>query len=410
MRDSPAPPPDLLLSAALAPIETRRARARQRLWARLQRTAARVEHTFDRARAGLRRRFGHVGPLSILTYRGFGTKDRVVVLGRVVEAPNITLPQATDTAWQNVLRMFRHFNTREVPEAELEVRFAGTSTRVRTDEEGYFRSEFPRPPLPPASDQGREPGRSDGDSRDHDSWHPVDLELCGCPLPGWAPLATRTEVLIPGPGATLGIVSDIDDTVLQTHVTRRLRMLWITFSRNAHTRLPFPGTTDLYRALVGGPTGTGRNPVFYVSKSPWNLYDFLIEFLDKHGLPRGPLMLRDLGVSAEAPLDFKSARIDEVFAAYPQLPFVLIGDSGERDPDIYVETAARHRGRVRAIYIRDVGSSPARRRQLGVLAEEARRLGTEMLYLAHAGEALAHARRRGLAPPPGWPQPALGGH
>src|SRR5215213_5449214 len=115
MRDSPAPPPDLLLSAALAPIETRRARARQRLWARVQRTVARVEHTFDRARDGLRRRFGQVGPLSILTYRGFGNGDRVVVLGRVVEAPKITLPQPNDTAWQNVLRMFRQFNTREVP-------------------------------------------------------------------------------------------------------------------------------------------------------------------------------------------------------------------------------------------------------------------------------------------------------
>ena len=215
-------------------------------------------------------------------------------------------------------------------------------------------------------------------------------------------------MLIPHPRSTLGIVSDIDDTVLQTHVTERLRMLWVTFSRNAHTRLPFPGTTDLYRALVAGPTGTALNPVFYVSKSPWNLYDFLVQFLDKHGLPRGPLLLRDHGVTAEAPMDFKSACIDEVFGTYPGLPFVLIGDSGERDPDIYVETAARHRGRVLAIYIRDVGSSPARRRQLAVLAEEARRLGTEMLYLTHAGEALAHARRRGLAAPAGWSRHALG--
>jgi phosphatidate phosphatase APP1 len=397
MRDSPSSTLDLPGSVGLTSVETRRARARQRLWARLQRTAARFEHTFDRARASLRRRFGHAGPLSILSYRGFGNRERIRVLGRLVEARAISLPQPSDSRWQNVMRVFRHFNTREVPRAELEVRFAGTTTRVRTDEEGYFRGEFARPPLPAAAGDGG------------DSWHPVDLELCGCPLPGWAPLATRTEVLIPSPRATLGIVSDIDDTVLQTHVTRRLRMLWVTFSRNAHTRLPFPGTTDLYRALVRGPTGTAHNPVFYVSKSPWNLYDFLVEFLDKHELPRGPLMLRDLGVGTEAPLDFKSSCIDEVFDTYPQLPFVLIGDSGERDPDIYVETAARHRGRVRAIYIRDVGSSPGRRRQLGVLAEEARRLGTEMLYLTHAGEALAHARRRGLAAPPGWARQAMSG-
>ena len=294
MRDAPSSTTlDLPGSVTLTPVETRRARARQRLWARLQRTAARVEHTFDRARDSLRRRFGHVGPLSILTYRGFGNRERITVLGRLVEARTISLPQPTDSRWQNVMRVIRHFNTREVPEAEVEVRFAGASIRVRTDEEGYFRSEF-RPTLPAAAGDGGE------------SWHPVDLELCGCPLPGWAPLATRTEVLIPSPRATLGIVSDIDDTVLQTHVTRRLRMLWVTFSRNVHTRMPFPGTTDLYRALVGGPTGTGHNPVFYISKSPWNLYDFLVQFLDKHQLPRGPLMLRDLGVGTEAPLDFNA--------------------------------------------------------------------------------------------------------
>ena len=211
------------------------------------------------------------------------------MLGRLVEARTISLPQPSDSRWQNVMRVIRHFNTREVPEAEVEVRFAGDQHRAcaptRRDTSGASS---------PAGPAGR---RRDAGT----SWHPVDLELCGCPLPGWAPLATRTEVLIPSPRATLGIVSDIDDTVLQTHVTRRLRMLWVTFSRNAHTRLPFPGTSDLYRALVGGPTGTAHNPVFYVSKSPWNLYDFLVQFLDKHQLPRGPLMLRDLGVSTEAP-------------------------------------------------------------------------------------------------------------
>jgi phosphatidate phosphatase APP1 len=380
----------------IAPPATRRVRARQRLWARVVRSAARIELVVDRLTIGLRQRFGKAGPLAILAYRGFGTGDRVTVLGRVVESRSISLPSPGDTRWRNAMRVVRTFHTREVPAAEVELRLGGNSARVKADEEGYFRASFATPGLP----MGIE------------GWQPVDLELTACPLPGWSPLATRAEVLIPGARAALGIVSDIDDTVLQTHVTERLRMLWLTVSRNAHTRLPFPGTTELYRALVAGPTGAGRNPVFYVSKSPWNLYDFLVQFLDKHGLPRGPLLLRDVGLSVEAPMDFKSACIAELFATYPRLPFVLIGDSGERDPDIYVEAAARHPGRVRAIYIRDVGSSPARRKQLAALAGEARRLGCDMLCLRHAREALAHARRRGLAaadtaaPGTGSPSPA----
>jgi phosphatidate phosphatase APP1 len=365
----------------IAPAETRRMRARQRLWARMIRSAVRFELLFDRVRLGVRQRWGKAGKLAIITYRGFGTGDRVTVLGRVIESRAISLPNPNDTRWQNIMRVLRNFYTQEVPHSEVELRLGGVAARVKADDEGYFRVSLATPGLP----MGIE------------GWTPVDLELTGCPLPGWAPLASRAEVLIPGARAALGIVSDIDDTVLQTHVTQRLRMLWLTVSRNAHTRLPFPGTSELYRALAAGPTGAGRNPVFYVSKSPWNLYDFLVQFLDKHGLPRGPLLLRDMGLSVEAPMDFKSACISELFAMYPRLPFVLIGDSGERDPDIYVETAARHPGRVRAIYIRDVGSSPARRRQLSALAIEAKRLGCEMLYLTHAREALAHARRRGLA-------------
>jgi phosphatidate phosphatase APP1 len=174
-------------------------------------------------------------------------------------------------------------------------------------------------------------------------------------------------------------------------------MIWVTLSGNAYTRLPFAGTTALHQALAAGDSGPDHNPFFYVSKSPWNLYEFLVEFLEYQGLPRGPVFLRDVGLHHQAPLDFKATIIEQLFAAYPQLPFVLVGDSGERDPDIYLEIAARHPGRVRAIYIREVGGSARRRQQLVALAEEARRCGTEMLLLAHAHQALEHARQLGLA-------------
>ena len=369
----------------LVPAETQRLRGRQRLMARLQRSLARLDHWADRLWGGWRRRFGHAGPLSILAYRGFGSLQQATVLGRVVEARLNTPPAATDSPFRNIVRVLRHFNTREVPDAFLKLRLGRASTQVLTDEEGYFRATLP----------------VDGAMSDKevDGWRPVDIEVLRCPVRGFSPVAARAEIIVPPNDCELGIVSDIDDTVLQTHVTRRLRMLWVTIAHNAHTRLPFPGTTELYRSLVAGPTGRGRNPVFYVSKSPWNLYDFLIEFLERHELPRGPLFLRDVGFNVEAALDHKASCIDQIFETYPRLPFVLIGDSGERDPDIYVEAAARHRGRVRAIYIRDVGSSPSRRKQLAVLAEEARQLGCDMLYLSHAEEALVHARARGWAGP-----------
>ncbi len=379
-------PPDAPEAAS-----TRRIRTRQRLVALTQRQAARFEQVFDRVRWGWRRRFGRLGPVEILAYRGFGTPSAVLLTGRVVEATRaLGRSTPTDRRWRNVVRMVRRFLSNEVPEAQVQARFGQQEATAVTDEEGYFYLQLEPGAMPELATAG--------------PWHAAELQLCGAPVPGWTPVRALAEVLVPGPRAELGIISDIDDTVLQTHVTQRWKMIWTTLVENAQTRLPFEGTTDLYRALVAGPGAAADNPVFYVSKSPWNLYDLLVEFLDRHELPRGPLLLRDMGLNAEAPLDHKTAAIEKILSVYGRmpggpLPFVLIGDSGERDPDIYLQIAAQHPGRVRAIYIREVGSGGLRRRQLATLAEDARRRGTEMVLVSHAREALEHARRHGLAAP-----------
>jgi phosphatidate phosphatase APP1 len=170
----------------------------------------------------------------------------------------------------------------------------------------------------------------------------------------------------------------------------------VTLSGSAFTRMPFEGTSELYRALAAGKSGSAENPVFYVSKSPWNLYDFLVDFMDHHQLPRGPLLLRDFGLHETPPLDHKSTAVQRLLEAYPELPFVLIGDSGERDPDIYLSTAALYPGRIRAIYIRDVGGRRAGKDHAAELCEKARAYGTEMLWVDHAHQALSHARALGL--------------
>ncbi len=379
--DSPLPAPEPSLPAPPDPPTTRFVRARQRLVALTQRTAARIEQVFDGIRWGLRRRYGRLGPLEILAYRGFGTATSVRLTGRVIESRPLGRSTPADRRWRNVVRMVRRFLSDEVPFAEVRARLGAQETAGQCDEEGYFYLQLASPPA----------AAGDG------PWQAAEIELTGAPVRGWQPVRARADVLVPDGRAQLGIVSDIDDTVLQTHVTHRLKMIWTMLVENAQTRLPFEGTSELYRALVTGPSGAACNPVFYVSKSPWNLYDLLVDFMDAHGLPRGPLLLRDLGLNTAAPLDHKASAIDQILTTYPALPFILIGDSGEHDPDIYLQVAAQHAGRIRAIYIRDIDQGPLRRRELDRLGEQARVLGTEMLLVSHAREALEHARARGLA-------------
>lgn len=356
---------------------TRRLRFRQRLWATCLRMLARIESGFDCVFWWVRRRMGRLGPLQLVIFRSFGTELRALVRGRVLEASALERSLPEDSRWRNVRRMLRRFNSRELPEAQVRAHIGEHAVLGVTDDEGYFELELA-------------PGRG---SR---GWLQTELEVVAAAVRGLVPVRASGELLVPDAQAELGVISDIDDTVLQTHVTQKLKMMWVTLSGSAYTRAPFEGTSELYRALAAGASGRGNNPVFYVSKSPWNLYDFLVDFLEHHGMPRGPLLLRDIGLREAPPLDHKSAALRLLFDTYPALPFVLVGDSGERDAEIYVETAQRYPGRVRAIYIRDLDGSHADGASALELRARASSSGAALLWVAHASQALEHARILGL--------------
>jgi phosphatidate phosphatase APP1 len=142
-----------------------------------------------------------------------------------------------------------------------------------------------------------------------------------------------------------------------------------------------------YRALHAGV-----NPFFYISKSPWNLYAPLIEYLEVQGLPLGPLLLRDFGLRREK--EHKRKRIEEILATYPKLKFILIGDSGEEDPEIYAAVVHRYPDRIRAIYIRSV--NPKRISEIEKLALEVSKTGCQLVLAPDSEPAAAHAAAEGL--------------
>jgi Uncharacterized conserved protein len=128
---------------------------------------------------------------------------------------------------------------------------------------------------------------------------------------------------------------------------------------NARTRLPFPGVAAFYQALEQGGDGARLNPIFYVSSSPWNIYDIIADFMDIQRIPTGPIHLRDwdIGLSALSSRRLKTHKepiIREIHDMYPSLPFILIGDTSQHDPEIYGQIVSEFPNRIRAIYIRDV--------------------------------------------------------
>ncbi len=183
-------------------------------------------------------------------------------------------------------------------------------------------------------------------------WTKGTVELVGSYRGLTDPHVTSLEMMVPGPDAKFGIISDIDDTILVTGVQQISGMIRKTFTRSALTRSSFPGAPELYRDLAAGV-----NPVFYVSSSPWNLHAFVIAFLQHWGFPLGPVLLRDL-LGTAAGHEQKTGRLREILDMHPAMPFVLIGDSGEADPEIYADIVRAYPGRILAVYIREVRLDP----------------------------------------------------
>ena len=160
-----------------------------------------------------------------------------------------------------------------------------------------------------------------------------------------------------------GLISDLDDTVLVTEVNSTRRMLANTLLRNPLQREAVPGTAALYHRLAARNPDAAAAPIFYLSASPRQLHFAIETFLGHNGFPPGVLITKRVtnDDTSEPLLDqmaYKKAKIEEILARLPRVRFTLIGDDGERDPEIYDEIRKLHPERIEAIWIRRVNPAP----------------------------------------------------
>lgn len=374
-RGSAAPPPSP--AAVHQPTTKAEDEQHEALHHRLAKTAGAV------ARAALRS-LGSAGPRQPMAvpYIGFGNAGKLWVKGRVLDESIFREQTGEDSRWSNLVALYQRLESDEVAGARVLAHFQGQTFEAVTDRGGYFSFEIV-PPQPLAGGP-----------------QTVELELPDSRGEDGQPVRTNAEAIVPPPTARFGIISDIDDTVLWTNVTNKLNMALMLARSNAHTRKPFKGVAAFYRALKDGASGNEDNPVFYVSSSPWHLFGPLLEFLRLQGIPIGPLLLRELGVREVFKLtshgNHKLEKIELILSYYPGMQFVLIGDSGEQDPEIYTEVVRRHPEQVRVIYIRNVNPDPARIDALDKLIEEASATGTQLILAPDSVFAASHAAAEGL--------------
>ena len=273
--------------------------------------AARIEDVVGRRIAALLRRRGW-RPRA-MCYTGYGGPGWARVLGRVLLSPpppggeEAQLPQAPGRGW-------RSFLSRPVPRCEVEVRIGEESHRLTTDRSGYVDAVVPVD-LPAG-------------------WHPVSLSVDG-------DAAVAGDVRIVGAQTSYGVISDIDDTVMVTLLPRPLLAAWNTFVLREHARRPVPGMADLLRSM------SSAHPdvlVVYLSTGAWNVAHTLARFLTRHGYPPGPFLLTDWGPTRTG--WFRDG-----------VGWVLVGDDGQHDPEIYRTFVGERPAAVRAVAIRHLSAT-----------------------------------------------------
>lgn len=292
--------------------------------------ASRAEDTVNRWVGRVLRRRGWT--VRVEPFTGYGSTGWVRVLARTVLAPPSFSPPSTTRADDPVrsVRGWRSFATAQVGHSVVDVEVGGTTHQVHADRGGYVDAVVPA---------DLDPG-----------WHQVRLSIGGGTGPG-----VLAPVLVVDPQATGGLVSDIDDTVMVTRVPRLFLAAWNSLVLDENARQPVPGMAVLYDRLT---RDTPSAPVFYLSTGAWNSAPALRRFLRRHGYPDGPLLLTDWGPTQtgwfRSGRAHKDAQLRRLLEELPGIRWLLVGDDGQHDPEIYARVATEHPDRVRAVVIREL--------------------------------------------------------
>ena len=325
-----------------------------------------------------------VEKIHIVPYLSYGTSYRLYVKGRVLDNPPLEIVKE-HSFLATLKNAFRQFDTHEIAHSKVALKVGAIELTTSADRKGYFLFDAVLP-------------QDIQKLLDAEGWVLFTLIIPG---ENNLPLSDvfAGKFLTPEPEADYGVISDIDDTILNTGVTSFLKwkVLVNSFFVNPYRRIPLEGAAGLYRKFQLGVDNKEKNPIFYLSNSPWNMYQYLQLFLDHNEFPKGPILLRSFNsilqrvATSEKP--HKQKEIINILQTYPQLNFILIGDSGEHDASIYTEIAAQFPNRILCIYLRTV-THEGRMRHVKSIVDNFRT--TPVLMVEKSADAEKHARENGF--------------
>ncbi|NBU35441.1 MAG: DUF2183 domain-containing protein [Bacteroidetes bacterium] len=278
-------------------------------------------------------------------FMGYASQDKVFIQGRISRYRFIkNYPDAS--SWEQLSDTIKRILNTRIPHVNCKISLLKHTFFVKTNSAGYFSLDIPWP-CPDFPDQS--------------CWISADISI----MPSSEYIIEnefiKGEILFVSKNQKFIVISDIDDTLLLTGVKSLFywKVIYNTFLKNLEQRRGIPGAPAFFQRLCHLKEHKDwQTFVFYVSSTPRTLYDFVFSWLTRQHFPKGPVLLRDFGLSTldKGVLRFKSkiTWIKHVMSVFPNIPFVLVGDSGEKDFFLYQKLAKEYPDKVKAILIRDI--------------------------------------------------------
>lgn len=284
--------------------------------------AARVEDWVQERREAWALRNGRVP--AVIGYSSYGGSGWIRVLCRVLL---VRSGQADHALYENT-RGWRSFTSIVLNHVDVTVTVDGERHAVTADRGGVVDAVVPSTLSP--------------------GWHTITLQCRGSD-------PTETSVFVVDENESFGLLSDIDDTVMVTLLPRPLLAAWNAFVVDEHARRPVPGMAVLYERIANAHPGA---PIIYLSTGAWNAAPTLSRFLSRNLYPPGTLLLTDWGPTHDrmfrSGAAHKRANLRRLAREFPNIRWLLVGDDGQHDEQLYSEFATAHPDRVRAIAIRQL--------------------------------------------------------
>lgn len=318
--------------------------------------------------------------VTVKIYQGYGHTHHLVVYGHLLRGKQAIRERFTHNVWYNIKHLIHLFRIHPIPNATIRLQHADQIMETKTQQDGFFEFHWQSPHELAAG------------------YHAITV----------AYLDENNRMVEQASGALyiphsvqMGVISDIDDTILISYSSRMIKRLRVLFTRQPRSRKTFADIVRYFTLLSQSHTTPEQpNPFFYVSSSEWNLYNDLTEFFSHNQLPAGVLLLNkikqwhQLGATGLTQHHNKQVRIERIMRMFPKQRFILYGDNSQHDPDIYVAIARQFPQNVIAVYIRCVNPH----NKLATLQTLAQLADTTIhtLLFDHTREAMLHSAEIGL--------------